>query len=112
MAIIDEITGGLAELESLLTANGTSLAGLGAAADKALADIKTNAAGGIETIAVDAVEAAFPQLKLFIEAAKLIQKIPGEHAADWFDPGRVAQDTDNPYQDTEAAAAAKARGET
>jgi len=67
--IIDQVLAFATALEAPLDADGTSAADIASAIEKIIADLRTAAASGAEQIALDALEAAFPQLKLFVAVA-------------------------------------------
>ena len=96
MSAITSILASSAAFEKALAGAGTSLPDLGAAIEKAMSDLKIAAANGVEEVALDALETAFPQLKLFVAAADAVRAIPGFAPAEVDSPVRRATD-DSPY---------------
>ena len=66
-----------------------------AAADGA-SDLEAAATGGVEATVLDTLEAAVPQLKLFVAAADSVRALPGLAPADVDSPVRRATE-ENPY---------------
>jgi hypothetical protein len=96
MTMIDAIFAGVTQFEKALADSGTSMPDLGSAVEKAMTDLKSAAASGVEEAALDVLEAAFPQLKLFVAAADAVRAIPGFAPADVDSPVRRATEN-NPY---------------
>lgn len=105
MSIFTDITNGLAAADSALSSVGhASFASLGSALDKALEDVRSAAVTSTEQVILDALETAFPQLKLFIAVADAVKAIPGFKPADVGSPVRRATD-DSPYAGTDPVTA-------
>lgn len=102
--IIDQVLGFAAALEAPLAAAGTSAGNIESAVAQIASALEGAAASGVEQVALDALEAAFPQLKLFVavaEAAIAAAKIldPQIRPAGLDDPVFKTQDA-NPYSRT------------
>lgn len=110
-AILADAAKAASVFETMLAAEGFTAVTFGNAIAKTIGDIKTIQAGDYETVGLDILETALPQLRLGVELFRLFEKLPGKASADWNSPVRLATD-DSPYADSERDAAAKLEGNT
>lgn len=115
MSAVDEAKAILAAIDGTLLKSGTGLTvdNVGLAIQDGLNHLKSLSKPDIESAALatglDIAEDFVPQLKLAVDAIKLIQMLPDYKPADWSSPVRIAED-ESPYADSEATAAAQNRG--